>query len=56
MSHSLKPAESGQWNLYIAADGIGGLNLDEGYREVLRLVGEMPSPYLDPVQGQADRD
>ncbi|MFI5459631.1 MAG: hypothetical protein ACHRXM_29760 [Isosphaerales bacterium] len=46
----LKPAESGKWFLYIAAEGIDDSNVDRGYKEVLRRVKEMRTPYFDPFQ------
>ena len=46
----LKPAESSQWYLYIVAEGIDDSNVDRGYREVLRRVQDMQTPYLDPFQ------
>src|SRR5437016_5216793 len=46
----LKPAESGQWYLYVVAEGIDDSNVDRGYREVLRLVQQMRTPYFDPFQ------
>jgi len=46
----LKPADSGQWFLYIAAEGIDDSNVDRGYKEVLRRVKEMRTPYFDPFQ------
>jgi len=42
--------ESGQWYLYIASEQIDDRSLDQGYREVLRLASQNPSPYLDPFQ------
>jgi hypothetical protein len=46
----LKPSEAGQWYLYIASDQIGDQSLDQGYREVLRLASQSPTPYLDPFR------
>src|SRR2546421_42190 len=46
----VKPVESGQWYLYIASEQIDDRSLDQGYREVLRLANQNPSPYLDPFQ------
>src|SRR4051794_30218911 len=45
-----KPAEAGQWYLYIASDQIDDRGVDQAYREVQRLAKEHPSPYLDPFQ------
>ena len=50
VSFWLKPADGGQWYLYIASDQITDGNLDQGYREVLRLAKHHPSPYLDPFR------
>jgi hypothetical protein len=46
----VKDSEEGQWYLYIASDQIDDKNLDVAYGEVLRLAGQMASPYLDPFQ------
>lgn len=46
----VKDSDEGHWNLYIAADQIDDKNLDVAYGEVLRLAGQMASPYLDPFQ------
>jgi hypothetical protein len=45
-----RPADAGQWYLYVASDSIDDQSLDQGYREVLRLVRQNPNPYLDPYQ------
>jgi hypothetical protein len=46
----VKESEEGHWYLYIASDQISDRNLDMAYGEVLRLAGQMASPYLDPFQ------
>ena len=46
----IKESEGGRWYLYIASDQIRDCNLDATYGEVLRLAGQMASPYLDPFQ------
>jgi hypothetical protein len=46
----LKPADGGDWYLYIASDQVAPGNLDPGYREVLRVAQEHPSPYLNPFR------
>ena len=46
----LKPSAAGQWYLYIASDQIDEQSLDRGYREVLRLANQSPSPYLEPLR------
>ena len=46
----LRPTDESHWSLYIASDRIDDTNLDLGYAEVLRLAGEMHTPYLDPFQ------
>lgn len=43
----LEPSDHEKWYLYIASEEITDANIDEGYREVLRLVREMQTPYLD---------
>jgi hypothetical protein len=46
----VKESEAGPWYLYLASDQIGDQTLDAAYGEVLRLAGQMASPYLDPFQ------
>lgn len=46
----LKSADDEQWYLYIASDRLDDRTYDLAYGEVLRLAGEMQSPYLDPFQ------
>ena len=46
----LKPAESDQWFLYIAAEGIDDSKIDQGYEEVLRRIKEMRTPGFDPFR------
>lgn len=46
----IKDSEDGPWYLYLASDRIDETNLDVAYGEVLRLAGEMDSPYLDPFR------
>jgi hypothetical protein len=46
----VKPSDGDRWFLYIAAAGIDDLNIDLGYKEVLRLIKEMHTPYFDPFQ------
>lgn len=36
--------------LYIASDGISAANLDVAYGEILRVVAQQQSPYLDPFR------
>ena len=44
----LKPTDSDQSFLYIAAEGIDDSNIDRGYQEVLRRAKELRAPYFDP--------
>jgi hypothetical protein len=46
----LNPSEDGKWALYIASPAIDRGKYDLGFREVLRLVREMRTPYIDPFQ------
>jgi len=46
----LKAADENFWYLYIASDRIDDTNFDLGYGEVLRIAGEMKTPYLDPFR------
>ena len=46
----LKPADGDQWFLYIVAEGIDDSIIRQGYKEVLRRVQEMRTPYFDPFQ------
>ena len=46
----VKGGEEVPWYLYIASDQIRDDNVDVIYGEVLRLAGQMASPYLDPFQ------
>jgi len=46
----LKASEEGSWYLYLASDEFNHNNLDVGYREVLRLAGELRDPNFDPFQ------
>jgi len=46
----LKASEEGSWYLYVASDEFNYNNLDVGYREVLRLAGELRDPNFDPFQ------
>jgi hypothetical protein len=51
----LKPTENSPWSLYIASERMDDTTLDRGYGEVLRLAGEMQTPYLDPFQVKLTR-
>jgi hypothetical protein len=44
----LNPSDDGRWSLYIASGKIDDSNLDVAYGEVLRIVSDMNTPYLDP--------
>jgi hypothetical protein len=44
----VKDSEEGHWYLYIASDQINDTNLGSAYGQVLRLAGELASPYFDP--------
>ncbi len=46
----VKESDEGQWYLYIASDRIDDTNLRRAYGEVLRLAGQMATPYLDPFR------
>ena len=46
----LNPSDEGRWSLYIASEKINDTNFDTGYGEVLRIVSELQTPYLDPFQ------
>ena len=46
----VKASDEEQRYLYIASESIDDTNFDMAYREVLRLTGELDSPYLDPFR------
>jgi len=46
----LNPSEEGGWALYIASPQMDVANFDLGFAEILRLVHEMQTPYIDPFQ------
>jgi hypothetical protein len=46
----LNPAAYGKWELNIATPEVDAGNYDHGYGEILRLVQEMHTPYIDPFQ------
>jgi hypothetical protein len=46
----LNPSEEGGWALYIASPRMDVANFDLGFAEILRLVHEMRTPYIDPFQ------
>jgi hypothetical protein len=46
----VKDSEGGPWYLHVASDQVHDKNIDAAYGEVLRLAGEMASPYLDAFQ------
>jgi len=46
----LKPADGGESYLYVASDQVANGDLDTGYREVLNIARDHPSPYLDPFR------
>jgi len=46
----LNPSEEGRWALYIASLQMGVANYDLGFAEILRLVHDMQTPYIDPFQ------
>lgn len=45
-----KPADAGQWYLYIASEQIDDEGIGRAYREVLRLAKQPLRSYLDPFQ------
>jgi hypothetical protein len=46
----LNPSADGKWELIIATSEVDAGNYDNGYGEILRLVQEMRTPYIDPFQ------
>jgi hypothetical protein len=46
----LNPSEEGRWALYIVSPKIDVASFDLGFTEILRLVQEMQTPYIDPFQ------
>jgi hypothetical protein len=46
----LKASDEDQRYLYLASDRIDDTNFDLAYGEVLRVAGEIQSPYLDPFR------
>jgi hypothetical protein len=46
----VKPSDADQWSLYIAAAGIDDTNIGQGYKEVLRLIKKLQTPYFDAFQ------
>jgi hypothetical protein len=46
----LNPSEEGRWALYIVSPQMDVANYDLGFAEILRLVHEMGTPYIDPFQ------
>ena len=46
----LNPAESSEWELYLASPAINDSNFDVAYGEVLRLVGSGKQMWLDAFQ------
>ena len=46
----LNPLDEGRWLLYIASAEITDSNISDAYGEVIRIVTEMETPYLDPFQ------
>lgn len=46
----LNPAESSEWELYLASPAINDSNMDLAYGEVLKLVGSGKQMWLDAFQ------
>lgn len=46
----LNPSEEGGWALYLASPRMDVANYDLGFAEILRVVHEMRTPYIDPFQ------
>ena len=46
----LNPAEEGRWALYIVLPKLDVADFSRGFAEILRLVREMQTPYIDPFQ------
>jgi hypothetical protein len=46
----LNPSEDGAWALYIASPQMDVAKYDRGFAEILRIVRELQTPYIDPFQ------
>ena len=46
----IRSVDDGHWTLYVVSKEIDEKTYDLGYGEVLRLVQEMKTPYIDPFQ------
>ena len=46
----LNPSDEGRWVLNIVSPKIDVATFDLGFAEILRLVREMRTPYIDPFQ------
>jgi hypothetical protein len=46
----LNPSEEGAWALYIASPQMDVAKYDRGFAEILKIVREMQTPYIDPFQ------
>jgi hypothetical protein len=46
----LNPSEDGGWALYIASPQMDVAKYDIGFAEILRIVREMHTQYIDPFQ------
>jgi hypothetical protein len=46
----LNPSEEGGWALYLASPQMDVARFDRGFAEILRIVREMQTPYIDPFQ------
>jgi hypothetical protein len=46
----LKASDDDYRYLFIASDSIDESNIDRAYRDVLRLVAQLQTPYLDPFR------
>ena len=46
----LNPSEEGGWALYLVSPKMDLAKYDRGFAEILRLVREMNTPYIDPFQ------
>ena len=49
----IKPANADRWDFYFASDDITGKNPSEVYLDVLKVINETPSQWLDPFQVNA---
>ncbi len=46
----VNPPDSEEWYLYIAFDGNGGTSIRNAYEEVIKRLGSLRNPWLDPFR------